>query len=501
MKKAAAILVLAFIFPFFSTRYSCDKPKEKNLILVDNIKIDKDSNLQNVYNSLIGSLIFSPLLFSYNSGTSEHHVLVEDLKLLPGNKVLEVKLKDGVRFHDGKPLTADDVIRSIDRLKIELNNETLKEVKAEVIDRLRFRMTSKFPISDAKELLASISVFPSPSSLFNGTGPFRFKRWVNNGVELEASSDYFEGAPKLNKIVYLYEPDERKRLTMLLKGEADLLAGISPDMARFLEKDVRFTVHKDHEGFYTALFLNNKSPLFSDKRVRKAVSMAIDRNSIIEKGLDGGGVSISSPFPPELLSPRSETDSQSYDPKEAVRILRNAGWKDRDGDGILEKDGRKLSFTIYFQQEVEELKRTADIIGQHLFEAGIGIETAKVKKNEMGNISGDYEGILVSAAYDEHFNINRWLSSSPVNQYWNLSRYANKEVDGLLEQLQKAESSGEKKVIYGRLREIFDEDIPAAFLSAPATFIAVSKKFSGMDKLGYHVYSFYKIKDWDTEGR
>lgn len=501
MKKVGATLVLAFIFPFLSTLYSCDKPKVKTLILVDNIKIDKDSNLQKVYNSLIGSLIFSPLLFSYNSGASEHRVLAEDVKVLPGNRVIEVKLKDSVRLHDGKPLTADDVIRSIDRLKIELNNETLKEVKAEVIDRLRFRMMSNFPISDAKELLASISVFPSPSSLFNGTGPFRFKRWVHNGVELEANSDYFEGAQKLNKITYLYEPDERKRLTMLLKGEADLLAGLSPDMARFLEKDVRFNVHKDHEGFYTALFLNNKAPIFSDKRVRKAVSMAIDRKSIIEKGLDGSGVSISTPFPPELLPPRSETGSQSYDPKEAVRILQEAGWKDRDGDGILEKGGRKLSFTIYYQREIEEHKRIADIISQHLYEAGIGMETVRVKKNEIGNISSDYDGILCSAAYDEHFNINRWLSTSPPNEYGNLSRYVNKEVDGLLGQLQEAGSPGEKKAIYGRLREILDEDTPAAFLYTPVAYIAVSRKFRGVDKLGFHVYSFYRIKDWDTEGR
>ncbi len=501
MKKAAKILVLAFIFPFLSTLYSCAMSKEKTLILIDNIKIDKDSNLQKVYNSLIGSLIFSPLLFSYNSGASEHRILAEDVKVLPGNKVIEVKLKDGVRFHDGKPVTSDDVIRSIDRLKVELNNETLKEVTGESIDRQRFRLTSNFPIPDENNLLSTISVFPSHSSLFNGTGPFRFKRWVDNGVELEANNDYFEGAPKLKKIVYLYEPDERKRLTMLLKGEADLLAGISPGIARFLEKDVRFNVYKDHEGFYTALFLNNKSPIFSDKRVRKAVSMAIDRNSIIENGLDGGGVSISTPFPPELLSPISETDSQGYDPKEAVRILQDAGWKDRDGDGILERDGRKLSLTIYYPKEVEELKRITDIIGQHLYEAGIGIESVVMDGNEIADIHGRYDGILFSAAYEEHFNLNRWIASSPVNEYGNLSQYSNKEVDALLVQLQKAGNTKEKKAIYGRLREIFDEDVPAACLYSPSNYITVSRKFSGIDKLGYNVYSFYRIKDWDTEGR
>lgn len=501
MKKVAATLVLAFIFPFLSALYSCDKPKVKTLILVDNIKIDKDSSLENLHRSLIGSLIFSPLLFRYNSGAAEHYVLAEDIKVLPGNRVIEVKIKDGVRLHDGRPLNSDDVIRSIERLKVELNNETLKEVRAEVIGRLRFRMTSNSPIPDANYLLSTISVFPSHSSFFNGTGPFRFKRWVNNGVELEASSDYFEGAPKLKKIIYLYEPDERKRLVMLLKGEADLLAGISPGVARFLEKDGRFKVHKDHEGFYTALFLNNKSPIFSDKRVRKAVSMAIDRESIIEKGLDGGGVRISTPFPPELLSPIPETGSQGYNPKEAVRILQNAGWKDRDGDGILEKKGRRLSLTLYVPKEADEFKRIADIIGQQLFEVGIGMETAKVDKNEIGNISRDYDGILYSAAYDEHFNMNRWLSSGHVSEYWNLSRYDNNEVDVLLEQLQKAGSSGEKRVIYGRLREIFDKDVPAAFLYAPESYIAVSQKFRGMDRLGFHVYSFYMIKDWDTEGR
>lgn len=501
MKKAAATLVLALIFPFLSTLYSCDKPKEKNLILVGDIKIDKETTLQNACNSLIGGLVFSPLLFRYNSGTADHFVIAEDIKVFPGNKVIEVKIKDGARFHDGKAVTSDDVIRSIERLKVELNVEALKEVRAEVVDRLRFRVTSISPITDANYLLSTISIFPASSTLFNGTGPFRFKRWLDNGVELEANRDYFEGAPKLNKVVYLYEPDERKRLTMLLKGEVDLLAGITPEVARFLEKDSKFNVHVDNSGFYTALFLNNKPLLFRDKRVRKAVSMAVDRKRIIEKGLNGGGVSISTPFPPQFLTPRPDTDSQSYNPKEAVKILHDAGWKDLNGDGILEKDGRKLSFTLYYPKEMEELKRVADIISQQLFEAGIGMETAKIGKDEVGNIPVDFDGILCTAAYEEHFNMNRWLSTAEVSENGNLSGYSNNDVDGLLRQLQKAGSTKERKRIYGRLRDIFDEDVPAAFIYSPSNYIVVSRKFTGIDELGYDVYSFYRIKEWDTEGR
>lgn len=501
MKKAASILIIATLIPLLSVIYSCNRSKEKTLTIVDSIRIDKSSSLADISTSLIGSLVFSPLLYKYNSGTAIHYVLAEEVKILPGKKVIEVKIRDNIRFHDGKLLTAEDIVRSIDTLKTEFNRETLKDITAKAVDRLRLRLESKSPVADTNELLRTISAYPSHSNIFNGTGPFRLKKFQTNGIELEANDGYFEGKPKLKRIIYLCEADENKRLTMLLKGEADLLAGLSPEAARFLEKDIRFNVHKDDKGFYTALFFNNKSSIFSDQRVRMALSMAMDRKSIIEKGLNGGGTVISSPFPAELLPSDIETGSQYYNPKQAVKILKEAGWNDADGDGILEKDGRKLRSTLYYQKESEELKRIADIIAQQLFEIGVGMESAGIGENEIEDLSGDYDVILFAAAYGEYFHLNRWLSSSPVSRYGNLSCYGNTEVDGLLERLIEADTIVEKKMIYGRLKEILDKEVPAAFFYAPANYIAVSKGIRGVGKLGFDVFSFYKIKDWNTEGR
>src|SRR4030067_380948 len=275
-----------------------------------------------------------------------HKVLAEEIKVLPGNKVIDIRLRDGVRFHDGRRLTAYDVVASINRLREidKILEVKFRGIKTEALNSLTLRLTSDVPIFDVSVIVGNIQILPpAGSGVLNGSGPFRFGRWLDNGVELVANEGYFEGRPKLDKIICLYEEKERKRLYKLLNGEADLMLLLSPEATGFLIKDSRFYVG-ELPYLYFALYFNMDTPLFQDNALRRAVSMAIDRDSMIGKVFKGGVVKTSHPFSPKMLP---KTISPIYQPKEAARLLKEAGWNDLNKDGILEKKGRTLSFPLY----------------------------------------------------------------------------------------------------------------------------------------------------------
>jgi len=498
--KTFPFILATLLLPILSF---CSKGEESVLVAIDNFRANKESltDIIRFAESIPGLLMLQTLLYIDNEGIPRK-VLVEEIKDLTGGRVIEIRLRDGVKFHDGRRLTADDVVASINRLKgVDKKFEVrLRNIKAEVLNSLALRLTSDAPITNVYLILGDIIVLPpAGSDALNGTGPFRFVRWLDNGMELAANKDYFEGRPKLDKIICLYEEDEKKRLYKLLNGEADLMVNLSPEVARFLENESRFYLKKV-PYLYSALHFNCKSSLFRDKAVRRAVSMAIDRDSLIGKVFKGGVVKTSHPFPPDmLLTPNGAV----YQPKEAARLLREAGWRDRNKDGILEKNGMKLRFLLYYIKEVVEYRKVVDLMSQYLFEVGIEMEGVPVDPDDFEKIrlrSGDYDAYLIGHSTSDSINYITWHSQMiGRHEARNYSRYGNKEVDQLLEQLGTASDVKAKKKIYAMMQGIFNEEVPAAFLYNDTVYTAVNKRFNGAEDFAGDTYNVYKIKDWSID--
>ncbi|MBI5745949.1 MAG: ABC transporter substrate-binding protein [Nitrospirae bacterium] len=491
IKALIALLILALP--------SCNKPRQKDvLIIADADKIDKESvdDPAALQNSVIGDLVFNTLSYVDND-LIPHNLLIEEVRPLPGGKTIEIKIRKGIRFHDGMEMTESDVAASISRIieRDEYLKERYGQLKVAIVDKLKIRVTGDNPLADIDTVLLP-NLYISLKGL-GGTGPYSLAYWLYNGVELEANEDYFEGRPKIKKIRYLYEEDERKRVNMLLKGEADLLVWLSPEMAGFLKPDSRFYVKEITNYSYSALFLNNESPLFRDKALRRAVSMAIDRDKLIKKVLKGSGTKASGPLPSYTFQQENDTASQNYRPREAFRLLKDAGWRDADGDGILEKNGKKLRFRLYYNSNVEEFKKMADLISQDLFEIGIGVEAIPADMGESTDRNfkpGNYDAILNGKSSYDSVNLLTWGSSSLSN----LSRFSNREMDTLLERLKEATNIEQKKEIYNKMQRIFEEEVPAVFLYNPVIYTAASKRFKGAEDFVGSAYSMYKIKDWSV---
>lgn len=490
------MFIKALIALLFLTLSSCKNPTEDVLVIADSGKIEKESadDPAILNSSVIGGLVFNSLSYIDNDIIA-HNLLIEDVRTLPGEKAIEFKIKKGVRFHDGKEMTESNVAASISRVleRDSYLKERYGQLKVAITDKLKVTVTGDKPLSDVDTILLP-NLYVSSKNLI-GTGPYRLYRWRDNGVELIANNDYFAGKPKIKKIVYLHEEDERKRVNNLLKGDVDLLVWLSPEMAGFLRRDDRFYVRDWPSGFYSAMFLNNKSPLFSDKTLRRAVSTAIDRDGLIKKILKGGGLKVSAPLPYQGLHPENNAGKLDYRPKEAAILLKDAGWRDSDGDGILEKNGKKLRFRLYYNSEVEEFRKLADSICQDLFEIGIEVETVPVNTGEIAGIniaSGEYDAILDGRSTYDSVNLLTWSSTS----LYNISRFNSREMDSLLERLKGAADIEQKKEIYSKMQRIFEEEVPAAFLYNPVIFTAVSKRFKGAEDFVGSLYSIYKIKDW-----
>lgn len=486
------MLIKALIALLLLALPSCTKPQEDVLVIADTGKIDKESadDPAILLNLAIGGLLDTSFLIEGNDRVF-HYLLAEEVKTLPGKKAIEIKIRKGVRFHDGREITENDVAASISEIMEE--DKYIKErygrLKVEIVGKLRFRITGDKPLSNVESLLSNLYL---SSKNLTGTGPYKFLRWTDNGVELTANNDYFEGAPKLKKVVYRYEPDERRRVNMLLKGEADLLVWLSPEMAGFLKEDSKFYVKEWPSEFYSAIFLNNESHLFRDKALRKAVSMAIDRDKLIKKVLKGGGIKTLTPLPAQIFHTENNA---GYRPREAIRLLKDSGWRDADGDGVLEKNGNKLRFRLYYDVNMEEYKKMADIISQDLFEIGMSVEAIPGDMSESTGRyfkSGGYDAVLSGKSSHDSVNMLMWNSSSLAN----ISRFSNMEMDSLISRLKGAADIEQKKEIYSKMQRIFEEEVPAAFLYNPAIFTAVSKRFKGAEDFVGSVYSIYKIKDW-----
>ncbi|MDO8446826.1 MAG: ABC transporter substrate-binding protein [Deltaproteobacteria bacterium] len=512
LNKATISYIAALILSFLILQ-SCKNSNSKTLTICGNVKIEKGSTENNVnfFYTPLEDFFLSPLVHYDPSANKYRQIIVKEARPLEDGKVWDIELKDNVLFHDGTPLTADDVAFSIEKRKeMSANLGAIRQAK--VLNKKSIGLSLNNPVSDISDILSCIYVYPS--HIFRqeeawrktflekplGSGPFKFKRWLKNGVEFTANEDYFEGRPRIDKIVYISEADENKRLSYLLEGTADIMsAPISSRTAGFVKRDPKFHINEFPFPYYSALFLNNRSEIFSDSRARKAVNMAVNRESLIAKGLDGAGIPAYSPFMKNMLPEGYNITPSSYGPKAALTLLKDAGWRDKNKDGILEKEGKRLRFRLYYLKGPEEFKLLADIISQQLYEIGIEVETLSLSYDEVDNKekpSFEYDAFLNSKG--SFYFESVWQTRSLYgDKTYNYSRYSNKEVDALFEQAKNIKKPDEIKRIYGRIDRVIHEDTPAVFLYAPLSYTAVNKRLKEAEGFNSTPYDIYKIKDWE----
>jgi len=257
-------------------------------------------------------------------------------------------------------------------------------------------------------------------------------------------------------------------------------------------------------GFkYTYLGYNLKNQLFADKRVRQAISYAINKEEIISGVLLGLGKPATGPYKPGTWAYNGNVKIYQYNPKRAGELLREAGWIDANSDGILEKGGQPFVFEIITNQGNETRQKCAEIIQRQLKEVGINV---KIRILEWAAFVNDFinkrrfDAVILGwtitldpDAYDV------WHSSKTAPEELNFMSYKNREADELLEKGRGTFNQKERKKYYDRFQEILAEDQPYTFLYVPEELIIISNRFRGITPapigLDYDFIKWYVPKD------
>lgn len=453
--------------------------------------------------SIIG-LVYNGLL-RYDKNLQLEGELAERWEVSDDNLTIIFYLRQGVLWHDGSPFTSADVKFTyelyIDPEIPTAYAEAFSQVaRVETPDPHTFIAHYDTPYAPAlvswataihpRHLLEATDVTRSPLSRRPiGTGPYRFVEWVSGEkIVLEANHDYFEGAPYIKRVVYRIIPDISTQFLELQTGSLDFM-GLTP--LQFDRQTDTPAFRRNYNKYqylsfgYTYLGYNLRRPLFQDKRVRQALTYAIDKQELIDGVLLGYGAIATGPYKPDTWVYNPNVPRYDYNPDKARQLLAEAGWKDTTGDGILDKDGQAFTFTIVTNQGNDLRIKTGEIIQRRFREVGIDvrlrvIEWATFLKEFInpGNFDATILGWTGGPEPDQY---NIWHSSKTAPGQLNFIGFENAEIDGLLEQGRRVFEPEQRKQYYDRFQEILAEEQPYTFLYVSEALPAVSRRFRGVE--------------------
>ncbi len=448
----------------------------------------------------IAGLVYNGLL-KYDKNLNLVGDLAENFTFSKDHLKIIFHLKKNVKWQDGYPFTADDVIFTYNLIMdpktptaYRSDYEYVKTVKK--LDNYSIEVIYKRPFAPAlsswtvsilpKHLLEGKNLLNSPLRTHPiGTGPFKFKKWeVGQKIELAANDTYFNGRPYLDGYIYRVIPDSATMFLELKAGKVDLM-GLTP--VQFKRQTETKFFKENYRKFcyptfvYTYLGFNLKNKLFKDKKVRQAIAYAIDKDEIINVVLLGLGVKATGPYRPDMWYYNPNVKKYPYNPEKAKKLLEEAGWRDTDGDGILDKNGKIFEFTIMTNQGNLSRLKAAQIIQKRLGEVGIKVKIRVIEWASFINEFIDkkrFEAVILgwSTGIDpDQYDI--WHSSKTGPKELNFISFKNKEVDKLLEQGRLTFDREKRRKIYFKFQEILAEEQPYVFLYIPYSLVIVHKRF------------------------
>lgn len=428
----------------------------------------------------------------------------ESYEVLDDGKLLRFTLRKGILWDDGVELTTDDVLFTY-QLMVDPKTPTayaedylqIQDIKA--LDKYTFEVRYEKPFARSlitwmhgilpKHALEGENLLDTPLARKPlSAGPYRLAEWVaGQRLVLQARDEYFEGRPYLDQVVYRVIPDQATMFLELKAGNLDTM-GLTPQQYLYQTKGPAWDTYRKFKYLsfgYTFLGYNLRKPIFQDVRVRQALAYAIDKEELVKGVLLGLGMPTIGPYKPGTWVYNDEIVPYGYDPEKAQAMLAEAGWKDTDNDGLLDKDGQPFAFTILTNQGNDLRIKTATIIQSRLAKIGIQVDIRTVEwaaflKEFIDK--GRYDATILG------FNILQdpdiydvWHSSKAVPGSLNLAYYIEPEVDQLLEEGRSTLDRRKRKELYDRLQEVMHRDQPYCFLYVQYALPIVDGRFQGIE--------------------
>ncbi len=478
------------------------------------VNTDQNTNEVNYY------MLFTPLI-QYDDSLEPTPYLARSWDLEP--EAVTFHLNRDVRWHDGKSVTAYDVAFTFDRAKEPttasvLSSAYLDRVRsAEVIDSftVRFEFTAQHarPLDGfwwppvPKHLLENVPPSELVRAGFNrqpvGSGPFRFVSWESGAnVTLERNPDFamsLGGPPKLDRVVIRFIRDASTLLSETLTGGIDVNGSIFPQQAAQVDaaQSVRLLHWPSREYYYVGW--NARGVPLNDPIVRKALTMAIDRQELIDVLLYGYGVPATGTIAP-WHPMYAEIEPLPYDPAAAEALLDGAGWRDRDGDGFREgADGQPFQFTLMTNIENPVRVDIAQVVQATLTEIGVQVDVRTMEWQTLlaRHRARDFQGVVQSWVLDnfrvDPFSLFHSSQADRAGSY-NRSGLQDEQVDELMEQAMAVSDEETARAEWAEFSLALQEAQPFTFLMWLDELASVTKRVEGvkMDARG----TLVNIAEW-----
>jgi len=482
------------------------------------------------------SLIYSGLLKATAEGTLTTD-LAESYEISEDGFVYLFKLKDNLTFHDGYPITTEDIEFTINMTQNDIVKSPKRVnwdgVKVKRLNDKEIQFTLTQPYSPflenlttgilPKHIWGNINPEQFAFSQFNikpiGSGPYKIEEVKRNSSEvlekytLVSFEKYSLAKPYISKIYIKLYPDEDTLLLKYAKNEIDSLASVSPEkMPELQEKDSSLILSTPLPRIFGVFFNQDETAVFTNKEVRSALNQAIDREQIINDVLNGYGISIDSPVPSksryylEIENPYNN-DLENNRMESAKEILRQNGWK-INTDGIWEKVTRQATTLLTFSistANTPELKAVANLLKERWEEMGAQIN---LKIFETGDLNQNvirprkYDSLLFGEAIGRDMDLFAfWHSSQRNDPGLNIAMYANITTDALLDQIRTTNDEELKKEKFEKFQTEINTDKPAVFLYSPEFIYIIPKKIKNIniDQLTIPAERFLDINKWYIE--
>lgn len=427
--------------------------------------------------------------------------LAESWDLARGGLEITFHLRKNVRWHDGQPFTAEDVLFTYQKLRDPKVRtpfvSDFEDVESVVVidpHTVRVRYRKVFAPSLAswgmgmlpKHVYQNADLNAHPANRAPvGTGPYRFKEWkTDQYILLEANPDSFEGRPYLDRYVYRIIPDASVQFLEMRNQSIDALT-LTPDQFKAYGAIFEHHARYRYPSFkYVYFGFNLKNELFKDVRIRQALAYALDRESMVNGIVLGLGQPITGPFPVSSWAYNSDVKPMPFDLNKARALFAECGWKP-DASGKLMKDGKPFSFTLMTNQGNKVRELCAVVIQEQLKKVGIDVTIRIMEWSTFVHQYIDkknFEAIVMGWQLGrDPDNYAMWHSSQQKEGQYNFCGYENPRVDQWLAEARRTFSLPERRALYHKIHAQLATDLPYIFLYCPDELLAVHKRLRGVD--------------------
>jgi peptide/nickel transport system substrate-binding protein len=455
------------------------------------------------------SLVYSGLLKATPAGEYIPDI-AEDYSISPDGLVYTFTIRPDATFHDGEPVTADDVKftveKALDNSLKSPRRVNWEGVTIEKTDARTITFTLKQPYAPfitnlttgilPRHLWQNLESDQMPFSSLNieavGSGPYKISSvkkssdGIPTSIVLHANEKYVLGEPYISKIVLKFFGSERNLTDALHDGDIESASNITPASAKSLEGEVTI-MSSPLTRVFGVFFNQNENELLARKEIRKALSLAIDKDEIIQSVLYGYGTQADGPLPNTVSFAGTKNSSTTSGMELAASTLAKAKWIKNPATNVLEQKGSVSSSSLSFSlstANVPELVEVAKKIEGKWTELGAKVDTRVFESGDLNQgviRPRKYEALLFGIVTGKNSDLYPfWHSSQRNDPGLNISLYTNAKADKLLEAMRTATSSALIAKNYAALKTEIDNDTPAAFIWSPSFIYAVPKKLQGI---------------------